>query len=94
MTLDHAWQKTIGIHAAHVRYRDEFAKAYRTMGRLPLYSIQGAANHHKLNSDMFDVEKSTTAGGHPKRQVERKDADAAKAQAMQQDELFEIVREE
>lgn len=82
MTIDHAWQKVIGAHAAHIRYRDEFAKAYRTLEKFPCYTIRGAANHHKLNDDIFQKEHE----GSP--------ADAMAAKRLQSDELFTTVSQE
>lgn len=48
-----AWR----AHARHIQFRDEYAKAYRVVARYPLYTIQGGANHGKLNGDLFGAEE-------------------------------------
>jgi hypothetical protein len=54
MTFPRFEQRAYNALAAHHRYRDEFAKAFRVLRRFPIYTTQGAANHHKLNGDIFD----------------------------------------
>lgn len=86
-----AWARV----AAHHRFRSEYAKAFRVLARFPIYTLKGASRHHILNGDIFDVEKHTTAGGHPKDQVDRGDdfMDAKRYQdAERLNELVELQR--
>lgn len=67
---DRAILRAVAPLAAHYRYRDEYARAYRTVKRFPLFTLYGAARMHILNGDIFDGSGGTAEEAHEARRMQ------------------------